>query len=121
MADRFIIFYEMNLKRCKSEYLTEDELGHEIARLMRRGACDVKVVIFDSERIPFINNSFKTQDATQEEREAVDKYIDSISLPTGINFDDSFYTASICDSCSNNPKNGGSGICNCVLGQPVIH
>lgn len=21
-----------------------------------------------------------------------------------------------CDSCSNNPKNGGSGICHCILG-----
>lgn len=21
----------------------------------------------------------------------------------------------ICDTCSNNPKNGGSGICNCTL------
>lgn len=51
MMDRFVIFYEMNLKKCKSEYLTEDELGHEIARLMRNGACDVQVVIFDSERL----------------------------------------------------------------------
>lgn len=51
MADRFVIFYEMNLKQYKSEYLTEDELGHEIARLMRRGACGVRVVIFDSERL----------------------------------------------------------------------
>jgi hypothetical protein len=25
-----------------------------------------------------------------------------------------------CDSCSNNPKNGGSGICNCTLGLPQI-
>lgn len=22
-----------------------------------------------------------------------------------------------CVNCSNNPKNGGSGICNCILGQ----
>jgi len=22
----------------------------------------------------------------------------------------------ICDSCKNNPKNGGSGICHCLLG-----
>lgn len=26
-----------------------------------------------------------------------------------------------CDSCSNNPKNGGSGICHCTLGLPVIN
>ena len=24
-----------------------------------------------------------------------------------------------CDTCSNNPKNGGSGICNCILGTLV--
>ena len=48
MNDRFMILYEMNLKRCKSDYLTEDELGHEIARLMRYGACDVRVVILSS-------------------------------------------------------------------------
>ena len=28
------------------------------------------------------------------------------------------YTA--CESCSNNPKNGGSGICFCTLGTPEI-
>lgn len=25
-----------------------------------------------------------------------------------------------CDCCSNNPKNGGSGICDCILGQPPV-
>ena len=31
--------------------MTEDELGHEIAHLMRYGACGVQVVIYDSERL----------------------------------------------------------------------
>lgn len=26
-----------------------------------------------------------------------------------------------CDNCANNPKNGGSGICHCTLGLPVIN
>ena len=26
-----------------------------------------------------------------------------------------------CDGCSNNPKNGGSGICSCMLGQSLIY
>ena len=26
------------------------------------------------------------------------------------------YLPSACDNCSNNPKNGGSGICHCILG-----
>lgn len=25
-----------------------------------------------------------------------------------------------CGACSNNPKNGGSGMCNCILGAPKI-
>jgi len=29
-------------------------------------------------------------------------------------------TPSVCGSCSNNPKNGGSGICHCILGTPSI-
>ena len=34
-----------------------------------------------------------------------------------------FYEApkgSPCDGCSNNPSNGGSGVCHCTLGLPVI-
>ncbi len=30
------------------------------------------------------------------------------------------YRANPCSSCSNNPMNGGSGVCHCILGQPVI-
>lgn len=29
--------------------------------------------------------------------------------------------SSPCDNCPNNSKNGGSGICNCTLGTPVIY
>ena len=27
------------------------------------------------------------------------------------------YLQPVCVNCPNNPKNGGSGICNCILGQ----
>ena len=47
MNDKFIILYEINYKQYKSDYLTEDELGHEIAHLMRYGACNVRVVILE--------------------------------------------------------------------------
>lgn len=30
------------------------------------------------------------------------------------------YQSSPCDGCSNNPKNGGNGICCCTLGLPSI-
>lgn len=26
-----------------------------------------------------------------------------------------------CEYCSNNPKNGGSGICHCILGSKVVY
>lgn len=32
----------------------------------------------------------------------------------------STFEQSACANCSNNPKNGGSGICHCTLGQPKI-
>lgn len=40
------------------------------------------------------------------------------------NFEDarvSAFSQSACDNCSANPKNGGSGICHCTLGQQVIY
>ena len=27
----------------------------------------------------------------------------------------------VCASCGNNPKNGGSGVCHCVLGQRTFY
>lgn len=32
-----------------------------------------------------------------------------------------FTIANACMNCSNNPKNGGSGICHCILGNNVIY
>lgn len=41
------------------------------------------------------------------------------SIPNGFPiYADKFPWDSPCDKCSNNPKNGGSGICNCILGMP---
>ena len=31
------------------------------------------------------------------------------------------YIPDPCKTCSNHPNNGGSGICNCTLGSPVIY
>ena len=31
------------------------------------------------------------------------------------------YQVSPCTHCSNNPNNGGSGICHCILGTPKIY
>lgn len=32
-----------------------------------------------------------------------------------------FYGNSPCEHCGNNPVNGGSGICHCILGQRTIY
>ena len=39
---------------------------------------------------------------------------------TDIIHNDIFNTPSPCATCSNHPSNGGSGICNCVLGLPKV-
>ena len=39
-------------------------------------------------------------------------------IPMGAS--DKAYDGSPCQHCSNNPINGGSGICHCILGQPQI-
>ena len=31
------------------------------------------------------------------------------------------FGSNVCQSCSNNPSNGGSGICHCILGTPTIY
>lgn len=54
-------------------------------------------------------------------------YWDSPSKTTPNWFYYPSYTESIsnfpdaCKSCSNNPANGGSGICHCILGQRVVY
>ena len=68
-------------------------------------------------RIPFGGNSLNMRDATLEERENVRESIEKIAQSTPINFWTYHEEPSPCDGCSNNPKNGGNGICWCTLGQ----
>lgn len=61
-------------------------------------------------RIPFVDNS---------------NWPDTTEINKSIRFtpmvpSDKAYNGSPCDYCSNNPKNGGSGICHCILGLPQI-
>ena len=32
-----------------------------------------------------------------------------------------YQTQKVCEYCPNNPNNGGSGVCHCILGSPVIY
>ena len=48
---------------------------------------------------------------------------DDVTILNNINFEDariSTFENQSCTNCSNNPKNDGSGICFCILGQPEI-
>ena len=67
-------------------------------------------------RIPFGGNSLEL------EEQHIQEQIDKIFKPTEFNFYDySKKESSPCDGCTNNPKNGGSGICHCILGQKVFY
>ena len=64
-------------------------------------------------RVPFGGN------ANNETTEAIAMLETlKLKLPTFETFDNS--EQSPCDNCSNNPKNGGSGYCNCTLGTPKV-
>lgn len=43
-------------------------------------------------------------------------------LPVNLTYNpqQSLFANDPCANCSNNPKNGGSGICHCILGQQQI-
>lgn len=75
-------------------------------------------------RVPFDGNSLIIDDLV-----GLDKYdklevnLDDITLLNNFNLEDATISAfeqSSCVNCSNNPKNGGSGICFCTLGQMDI-
>lgn len=44
---------------------------------------------------------------------------EAIRIPYQIHVDVA-YSNDVCKNCSNHPSNGGSGICNCILGTPPI-
>ena len=63
-------------------------------------------------------NAFYLPDETAEESYEIYCGYHTI-VSTGI-WDKTLKTNRYCDNCPNNPSNGGSGICNCILGQPHI-
>ena len=47
---------------------------------------------------------------------------DVVRIPyLGENVSYSLYDNPACQKCSNNPINGGSGICHCILGNQIIY
>lgn len=67
-------------------------------------------------KIDFTDTPYKKEYSTGEHVRRVDNPIDNPILIS----DKTLKTNRYCDKCSNNPSNGGSGICNCILGQPHI-
>lgn len=57
-------------------------------------------------RVPFGGNTYQPN---------LNNYI--LERFTPMQTSDSAFDSSHCKHCSNNPKNGGSGICHCILGQ----
>lgn len=71
-------------------------------------------------RVPidlYVNASPIITDAALNRR--VDNYITERYVP--MQPTDAAYNNSSCKYCSNNPINGGSGICHCILGQEAIY
>lgn len=48
----------------------------------------------------------------------IDKNSDYFIITNPI--DSNMFSNSACDNCPTNPKNGGNGICHCILGLPTI-
>lgn len=66
----------------------------------------------------FIKN-VDIHDFTPDERLRYSEALNKLYKPTDINAFDLVEEPS-CSNCTNNPKIGGSGICNCILGSQVI-
>lgn len=55
--------------------------------------------------------------------ESLEEYNDNIikhNLFKDFEIEQSAFKQSTCENCSNNPKNGGSGICHCIIGQMQV-
>ena len=61
-----------------------------------------------------IQNSISTTDSISMTDEIITRH-------NPVQPSDENYESLPCATCSNNPKNGGSGICNCILGQKMFY
>lgn len=75
-------------------------------------------------RVPFGGNTnVATTTTTLNGEIGVTNTTETLKSLNAYNLKDSLvgnFEQSVCVNCSNNPKNGGSGICHCTLGQPKI-
>ena len=75
-------------------------------------------------RVPFGGNNLIVDDLVDLFKyDKLEVNLDDTTLLNNYNLEDATISAfeqPSCVNCSNNPKNGGSGICFCTLGQPKI-
>lgn len=76
-------------------------------------------------RMPFGGNRLIVNDISKLEDHTILNITDNDTLNETIYTNDwgstlGTFGQSSCENCSNNPKNGGSGICNCTLGLPKV-
>ena len=53
--------------------------------------------------------------------EELKKLNEKINYPYKIIHADVSFSNNYCKNCFNNPLNGGSGICNCILGNQIVY
>lgn len=75
-------------------------------------------------RIPFGGNNLIIDDSVDLLKyDKLEVNLDDMTLLNSYNLDDAkigVFEPDACVNCSNNPKNGGTGICFCTLGQMQI-
>ena len=72
----------------------------------------------------FVRKMYEDIDEISKEYSApLDKLLESMRFLENSGNSEYQYTITIpqCANCLNNPANGGSGICNCILGQQTIY
>lgn len=83
-------------------------------------------------RVPFggNTNTFTEKDNTSISWNGSSTDWDSIDIKTSIDWDSTHLDTSsnitafgknACENCPSNPKNGGDGICFCILGQNIVY
>ena len=83
-------------------------------------------------RVPFggNTNTFTDKDNTSISWNGSSTDWDSIDIKTSTDWDSTNLETSstitafgtkACENCPNNPKNGGDGICFCILGQNIVY
>ena len=72
-------------------------------------------------RVPFggNTNTFTDKDNTSISWNGSSTDWDNTNLDTSININ--AFGREACKNCPNNPKNGGDGICFCILGQNIVY